>query len=63
MQLKNTIVIPAPTVASKGVFYRGSVAVSNETDVAKAIKASRCVEASRVLVAGVLVGGYRSRAL
>ena len=34
------------------------MAVSNQTDIAKAIKASIGVEASRVLVAGVLVGGY-----
>ena len=62
MQLKNAIVKPAPTIASKGVVYRSSVTISNETDSANAIKASRCINAGRVLMAGVLIGGCCGRA-
>ena len=65
MQLKNKhhklALVPAPTVTSKSVVYRGSVTVSNKTDITNAKKASSGVDASRVLVAGVLVGRYIGR--
>ena len=52
---------PARTVTSKSGVDRGSDTVSNETNIAKAKKASRSVKASRVLVAVVLIGGCCSR--
>ena len=52
---------PALTVTSKSSVYRGCDTVSNETNIAKAKKAPSSVEASRVLVAVMLIRGCCSR--
>ena len=50
--------IPVLTITPQSDVYRVSDTVSSKTSLAKAQKASISVEACRVLVAVVLVGGY-----
>ena len=53
---------PSPTVTPKGGVYRGSDTVSDETRLANASETTTNVDASRVDMAVVLVGGCGGRA-